>query len=102
MKLEGKVDLVSPDSIGTVMDYIYTVLKLICRKSKQTNGARYNKQEIQGMHEYLLSKLSTVDVNGPFSTPRHIIRMMVYLMGPVPDEVICENCTPSLIRAAAA
>ena len=34
--------------------------------------------------------------------PRHIIRMMVDLMEPGADEVVCENCTTSLIRVAAA
>ena len=39
---------------------------------------------------HLLSKLSTAGVNGQFRTPRHIIRMMVDLMEPAPDEVICD------------
>ena len=54
------------------------------------------------IYEYLLSKISTSGVNGRFRTPRHIIRMMVELMDPKPDDVICENCTTSLIRVAAA
>ena len=33
-----------------------------------------------------------------FRTPRHIIRMMVDLMEPTPDEVICDIKTPKLIQ----
>lgn len=42
------------------------------------------------VYEYLLSKLATAGVNGQFRTPRHIIRMMVELMEPKPDDVICD------------
>lgn len=42
------------------------------------------------VYEYLLSKLSTAGVNGQFRTPRHIIRMMVELVKPTPDDLICD------------
>lgn len=42
------------------------------------------------VYEYLLSKLSTAGVNGQFRTPRHIIKMMVTLMEPGADEIICD------------
>lgn len=42
------------------------------------------------VYEYLLSKISTSGVNGQFRTPRHIIKMMVELMAPRPDDVICD------------
>ena len=59
--------------------------------------------DMQGdLYEYMLGKLSTAGQNGQFRTPRHIIRMMVELMQPTPDDRICENCTTSLIRVAAA
>ena len=41
-------------------------------------------------YEYLLSKISQSGLNGQFRTPRHIIRMMVELMKPKADEVICD------------
>jgi type I restriction enzyme M protein len=40
------------------------------------------------LYEYLLSKLTTAGVNGQFRTPRHIIRLMVELLAPRPDEVV--------------
>ena len=42
------------------------------------------------LYEYMLSKMSTSGTNGQFRTPRHIIRMMVELMDPKADEVICD------------
>ena len=41
-------------------------------------------------YEYLLSKIAQSGLNGQFRTPRHIIRMMVELMDPKADEVICD------------
>lgn len=42
------------------------------------------------VYEYLLLKISQAGRNGQFRTPRHIIRMMVELMNPTADEVICD------------
>lgn len=42
------------------------------------------------VYEYLLSKISQSGRNGQFRTPRHIIRMMVEMMDPSSDEVICD------------
>ena len=42
------------------------------------------------VYEYLLSKIAQSGLNGQFRTPRHIIRMMVELMNPSADEVICD------------
>lgn len=42
------------------------------------------------VYEYLLSKIAQSGRNGQFRTPRHIIKMMVELMNPTADEVICD------------
>ena len=42
------------------------------------------------IYEFLLSKIATAGVNGQFRTPRHIIDMMVKLMQPNPDDIICD------------
>lgn len=65
--------------IVTAMDGIYD--KMEESKTSDTRGDVY---------EYLLSKISTAGVNGQFRTPRHIIRMMVGLMDPKPDDLICD------------
>ena len=67
------------DKIVTSMDAMYNQM------------AQVKSSDIRGdIYEYLLSRLSTAGVNGQFRTPRHIIRMMVDLMEPAPDEVICD------------
>lgn len=53
--------------------------------------ARLHDSDIRGdVYEYLLSKISQSGRNGQFRTPRHIIRMMVEMMDPRPDDVICD------------
>lgn len=42
------------------------------------------------LYEYMLGKLSTAGQNGQFRTPRHIIKMMVELIQPTPDDTICD------------
>lgn len=42
------------------------------------------------VYEYLLSKLANSGVNGQFRTPRHIIKMMVELLDPSAEDIICD------------
>jgi type I restriction enzyme M protein len=42
------------------------------------------------VYEYLLSKIASAGQNGQFRTPRHIIRMMVDMVQPKLDDVICD------------
>lgn len=67
------------DKIVTSMDGIYEKMEQL--KESDTRGDVY---------EYLLSKLATAGVNGQFRTPRHIIRMIVDMMKPKPNDVICD------------
>ena len=67
------------EKVVTALDEIYDQM------------ARVKDSDVRGdVYEYLLSKLATAGVNGQFRTPRHIIKMMVELMAPGPDEVICD------------
>ena len=67
------------DKIVTAMDEIYA-------QAEQLHDA-----DVRGdIYEYLLSKIATAGVNGQFRTPRHIIRMMVDMMAPQADDVICD------------
>src|SRR5690606_894424 len=36
------------------------------------------------------SKIASAGTNGQFRTPRHIIKMMVEMMEPTPDDIICD------------
>ena len=67
------------DKIVTAMDGIYEQMGQL--QSADTRGDVY---------EYLLSKIATAGVNGQFRTPRHIIRMMVDMMEPKANDVICD------------
>jgi type I restriction enzyme M protein len=42
------------------------------------------------IYEYLLSELRTSGKNGQFRTPRHIIKMMVALIGPKLGQTVCD------------
>ena len=47
--------------------------------------------DMQGdLYEYMLSKLSTAGQNGQFRTPKHIREMMVEIIAPTPDDLICD------------
>lgn len=65
--------------VVTTLDEIYTQM------------AQLQDSDIRGdVYEYLLSKISQSGRNGQFRTPRHIIKMIVDLMRPNPDDVICD------------
>ena len=67
------------DKAVTGLDGIYELMKI-------SDGI-----DIRGdVYEYLLSKIASSGLNGQFRTPRHIIRMIVELMDPKADEVICD------------
>jgi type I restriction enzyme M protein len=42
------------------------------------------------LYEYMLGKIASAGQNGQFRTPRHIISLMVNLMAPTPEDVICD------------
>ena len=47
--------------------------------------------DMQGdLYEYMLGKLATAGRNGQFRTPKHIREMMVELVAPTPDDIICD------------
>ena len=61
------------------LDEIYTMM------------SKLDDKDVRGdVYEYLLNKIAKSGLNGQFRTPRHIIDMMVELMKPTPDEIICD------------
>src|SRR5207237_1779817 len=42
------------------------------------------------VYEYMLGKIASAGQNGQFRTPRHIIKMMVEMVAPKPDDVMCD------------
>ena len=64
-----------------MLQKVVTAMDKLEMKDRDTKGDVY---------ENLLAKLSTAGVNGQFRTPRHIIRMMVELMKPIPEDIIVD------------
>ena len=64
-----------------MLQKVVTAMDKLEMKDRDTKGDVY---------ENLLAKLSTAGVNGQFRTPRHIIRMMVELMKPTPEDIIAD------------
>lgn len=64
-----------------LLDQVVQMIDKIDMSDRDTKGDLY---------EYLLSKLSTAGTNGQFRTPRHIIRMMVDMMQPQKEDMICD------------
>lgn len=48
-------------------------------------------RDIKGdIFEYVLGKLTTAGINGQFRTPRHLIEMMVAIVDPDKNDIICD------------
>ena len=69
-----------------MLQRVVTAIDKLKMKDRDTKGDVY---------EYLLSKLSTAGTNGQFRTPRHIIKMMVDLMKPTPEDIIVDPASGS-------
>ncbi len=67
------------DKVVNALDEIYELMAV--EQGGDTKGDTY---------EYLLSKIAQSGLNGQFRTPRHIIKMMVEMMDPKADEIICD------------
>jgi len=64
-----------------LLDKVVQLLDAVPMEDRDTKGDVY---------EYMLGKIASAGQNGQFRTPRHIIRLMVELMAPKPDDVICD------------
>ncbi|MBR3416996.1 MAG: SAM-dependent DNA methyltransferase [Clostridia bacterium] len=74
--------LPTPLMLSKVVDSLDEIYKLM----NETQSA-----DVRGdVYEYLLAKIATAGVNGQFRTPRHVIRMMVELMDPKANDIICD------------
>ena len=70
-----------PPEKNALLAKVVDLLSTINMEDRDTKGDLY---------EYLLSKLNQSGQNGQFRTPRHIIKMMIELMQPNPDDTICD------------
>lgn len=68
-------------SKASVLDQVMEKLENIDMSNQDTKGDIY---------EYLLSKLEGGGTAGQFRTPRHIIKLMVELMQPTLEDIVCD------------
>ena len=77
---------------------------LLAKVVEMINNIPMEDRDTKGdLYEYLLGKLSVAGQNGQFRTPRQIIKMMVALAAPRPDDIICDPAcgTAGFLVAAA-
>lgn len=71
--------------------FIIPTPQLLEKVVSKINDLPMEKRDIKGdLYEYLLAKIATSGQNGQFRTPRHIIEMMVEMVKPQPDDIICD------------
>ncbi len=68
-------------SNSSLLDKVVQKLDRIPMDDRDTKGDAY---------EYMLSRIASAGQNGQFRTPRHIIKLMVELTAPTPNDVICD------------
>lgn len=65
--------------------------RLLAQVVDMLNNVDMTDRDTKGdVYEYLLSKIASAGRNGQFRTPRHIIKMMVDMVQPTPDDTICD------------
>ena len=80
----------TPLVLSKVVDSLDEIYKMM-NEIKEKEARKNLKADVRGdVYEYLLSKIAQSGRNGQFRTPRHIIKMMVEMMNPTSDEVICD------------
>jgi type I restriction enzyme M protein len=74
---DARLGFSNPGLLSKVVD----LLDKIPMEDRDTKG---------DVFEYMLGKIASAGQNGQFRTPRHIIGLMVNLMAPTPQDVICD------------
>jgi type I restriction enzyme M protein len=74
---DARFTIPTPQLLAKVVDLIARVPM----EDRDTKGDLY---------EYMLGKIATAGQNGQFRTPRHIIRLMVEMTAPQPNDIICD------------
>lgn len=65
--------------------------KLLDKVVQQIDQLPLDNRDTKGdLYEYMLSKIAEAGTNGQFRTPRHIINMMVAMVQPKKDDIICD------------
>jgi type I restriction enzyme M protein len=65
--------------------------RLLARVVELIDRVPMDDRDTKGdLYEYMLGKIASAGQNGQFRTPRHIIQLMVEMMAPKPDDVMCD------------
>lgn len=78
--MRDAIFLIPPEKAG-LLAKVVDLLDEIPMQERDTKGDLY---------EYMLSKLSQAGDSGQFRTPRHIIQLMVDMVEPQTDDVVCD------------
>jgi len=79
---DARFTIPTPALLAKVVD----LLDQIKMEERDTKGDIY---------EYMLGKIASAGQNGQFRTPRHIIRLMVEMVAPQPNDIICDPASGS-------
>ena len=64
---------------------------LLAKVVDMIDGVPMEDRDTKGdLYEYMLGKIATAGHNGQFRTPRHIIQLMVEMVQPKPNDIICD------------
>lgn len=76
---------------ATLKIYDRPTLRAVVQLIAGMDVSTHDRHDVKGdMYEYLLNKLSQSGTNGQFRTPRHIIDLIVEVVGPQPGMRICD------------
>lgn len=65
--------------------------RLLDKVVQQIDTLELDNKDAKGdLYEYMLGKIAEAGTNGQFRTPRHIIKMMVEIMQPNKEDIICD------------
>lgn len=71
--------------------FMIPTARLLAQVVEMLSNIDMSDRDTKGdVYEYLLSKIATAGQNGQFRTPRHIIRMMVDMVQPTPEDTVCD------------
>ena len=78
-------------------NFLIPTPSLLSRVVDMLNDIPMEDRDTKGdLYEYLLAKIASAGTNGQFRTPRHIIKLIVDLMQPKPDDTVndpaCGTC----------
>ncbi|RLA03710.1 MAG: SAM-dependent DNA methyltransferase [Gammaproteobacteria bacterium] len=71
--------------------FMMPTARVLANVVDQLDGIDMADRDTKGdLYEYMLGKIAASGQNGQFRTPRHIIKLMVDMTAPTPQDVICD------------